>query len=380
MWFWTGRFFLTTSALVLAGASAQAQDAATWQLPPSQKPSSAAQGPVVPDAPPPRPTTTTPPTTEPAPPVVVVPSPSESPPARTFAPPARATAGQSPRDAGAPAAPIPINVPQPSPSVSPSAAVPLDDPARSTADPSPAPRAAATPPAANAEGGSTGLSGFPWPWVAAAGLLLAGIAGWIARRRQLAETDAQPVAFEAPIAPKAPPPAAAALDRTRDPAAPPLLVDLTAARMSASLINATLSYRLLLTAGSEITDLVVRGGMTSAHASRPAEQQLSAAQAPQLHSLDRLARGEIVELVGEFRLPIAEITPIRHGSAALLVPLVRVEVTGLIRGNALLQRAAFVVGIEENSAGERLQPFRLDLGPRIYSRVSQRALTIPAFA
>ncbi|MGV3511622.1 MAG: hypothetical protein ACO1OX_06420 [Novosphingobium sp.] len=239
---------------------------------------------------------------------------------------------------------------------------------------------AATPPSAIAAGAYAEQGAGAWPWVIAVGLVLAGMAAWIAQRRKHSASAAPPVAFEAPVTPNAPPPDLEEHPQPRELTAPTLLVDLAAARMSASLINATLSYRLLLTAGSDITDLVVRGGMASAHASRPAEEQLSVAHAPQLHRLDRLAVGEIIELAGEIRLPLAEITPIRHGSAALFVPLVRLEVTGTAGGEPMVQRAAFVVGIEERSGGERLQPFRLDLGPRVYSRVGQRALTIPAFA
>ena len=56
------------------------------------------------------------------------------------------------------------------------------------------------------------------------------------------------------------------------------------------------------------------------------------------------------------------------------------ESTATVDGRPFTMRAAFVVGLEEGAAGQRLQPFRLDLGPRIYPKISQRALTVPAFA
>ncbi|MBB4612453.1 hypothetical protein IQ25_00310 [Novosphingobium taihuense] len=150
--------------------------------------------------------------------------------------------------------------------------------------------------------------------------------------------------------------------------------------MSASLVHATLSYRLSLAAGASLSDIEVRGDMISAHASRPAEEQLGLGEAQVLHSLPGLTAGETMEIGGEVRLPLAAITPIRHGSAALFVPLVRFEVTARDAGRVIKLRAAFVVGLEELAAGERLQPFRLDVGPRVYPKVGRRELTVPAFA
>lgn len=163
-------------------------------------------------------------------------------------------------------------------------------------------------------------------------------------------------------------------------AAAPIALDLVAVRMSASLVNATLAYRVTVTAGEDIAALVLRGDMTSAHASRPAEEQLGTNDAPVLHRPENLAMGEAHELKGEIRLPLAAITPIRHGSAVFFVPLVRIEVEGSVAGRPVKVRAAFVIGLEDLVAGPRLQPFRLDLGPRVYSDIGQRALTVPAFA
>ncbi|MBF9151821.1 hypothetical protein [Novosphingobium jiangmenense] len=188
------------------------------------------------------------------------------------------------------------------------------------------------------------------------------------------QATASPPASPQPVAEPAPTRARA------EPSLPSLTIDLIAARMSASLVNATLSYRLRLSARTDLADLQVVGGMTSAHASRPDNELLGIGDAPKLHSVGAIAAGGIVELSGEVRLPLAEITPIRHGSSALFVPLVRLEVSGRADGQQFTARAAFVVGIEDTAASERLQPFRLDLGPRIYPQVGQRELTVPAFA
>ena len=223
---------------------------------------------------------------------------------------------------------------------------------------------------------------MPWPWVAAlVGLLGAGASWALLRRRRTAPPE---VTFEPPAI-QAKSPASSPAPRPDPAEAAPvphaaLTLDLAAARMSATLVNASLSYRLVLSASAQAHDVVIVGGMTAAHASRPTQDQLDPRNAPELHTLRSIGAGEIIEVAGEIRLPLAEITPIRHGNAALFVPLVRLEVTATVDGRPFTMRAAFVVGLEEGAAGQRLQPFRLDLGPRIYPKISQRALTVPAFA
>lgn len=201
-------------------------------------------------------------------------------------------------------------------------------------------------------------------------------AGWLLWRRRMPD---EPIAeFAPPVVQRPTSEKPANVEATAAP--PPLVVDLVATRMSASLVNATLAYRLILTGSADLTGVVVRADMTSAHASRPAQEQLGSPDAPVVHRLDHIAGGEAIACVGEIRLPLAAITPIRHGTAALFVPLVRIEVTAELAGRTVTLRSAFVVGLDDASSGARLQPFRLDLGPRVYGEVGQRALPVPAFA
>ncbi|MFN3457356.1 MAG: hypothetical protein ACK4Z8_07245 [Novosphingobium sp.] len=214
-------------------------------------------------------------------------------------------------------------------------------------------------------------------------MVLAGVAALaagavIAFRRKRRDT-VEP-AFEPPILPEVAPVRPTPVPVVPTAVAAPLVLDISVARMSASLVNATLSYRLSLGTSAALSRIEVRGDMISAHASRPAEEQLGLGEAQVLHRLPGLAAGETIELGGEVRLPLAAITPIRHGSAVLFVPLVRFEVMALDGDRPVKLRAAFVVGLEEMAAGERLQPFRLDLGPRVYPKVGRRELTVPAFA
>ena len=147
--------------------------------------------------------------------------------------------------------------------------------------------------------------------------------------------------------------------------------------MSATLINTTLSYRLALTNhGSEpLSDLRISGDMIAAHASRRADELLGAAELPELHRLPALGPGESVTLTGDIRLPLVSITPIRRGSAAFFVPLARPRAEGKTpTGASVGGGGTFLVG-QEPGASKRLQPFRLDLGPRNYSKLSQQLLT-----
>ena len=154
---------------------------------------------------------------------------------------------------------------------------------------------------------------------------------------------------------------------------------LEATRMSATLFNATLAYRLVVTntGASPLTGIEIGGDMISAHASRPAEEQLGtdgAALAP-LHGVARLGPGESVVLGGELRLPLSSILPIRRGDAHLFVPLARFLALALgPDGPPITLRRAFLVGQSRSKSADKLQPFRLDLGPRLYSELGQRAL------
>jgi hypothetical protein len=226
------------------------------------------------------------------------------------------------------------------------------------------PRPVPEPSAARAAQPGWGLS---W-WFGAVALLLAalGAAGWTVRRR--ARGAAEPVA-------------APQIERHRPAPAPvssvqpaePLQVSLEPLRLALTLVNATLAYRLELTnrGTSALGGLAIGADMISAHASLSREEQLSGPRAgsgPPLQRIERLEPGERRVIEGEFRLPFPQIVPIRLGSAALLLPLARFRVEA--DGAAPVVRT-FVVG--QPGQGKRLQPFRLDQGPRIYPRLAHHA-------
>ena len=165
--------------------------------------------------------------------------------------------------------------------------------------------------------------------------------------------------------------------------AEPLTLELSARRLSATLMNTTLNYELTInnTGPEAIRSIIIGGDMIGAHASLPsrAQLELSGNNIMPLHTIAALAPGESVVLKGEFKLALAAITPIRNGNAALFIPLARFRLEAI--GRSALPFAisrTFVVGEDQDRPGAALRPFRLDLGPRLYSQIGQRELALTA--
>ncbi|HEX4848118.1 MAG TPA: hypothetical protein VFV30_08235 [Novosphingobium sp.] len=400
--------------LALAPAPGLAQSGG-WQLPGAtvQPAGPKAQGPVDRDAPVvtkavPRPTqSATPAAPSPSPSAAQTPTASAPSPTAT---PARGAAqrpaASAPRQAGAPAAATPAPATAaPAGTALPPATAPATGPAAPGAFPTgfapvPPPASTAAPAAAAA------AAGWYWPWIAGLAALLALVfAGlWWSRRRE--ERPLQ-ITFERPIVPQPVPAAApqplppvgaaaapAPVGAAAVGAAPArvlpephlglglpagLGITLEARRMNASLVATTLNYVLRLTnTGSEaLTALAVEGDMVSAHASLPPEAQIAddKQRLEPRHALVELAPGESAEFTGDFRLPLTAVTPIRAGEAAYFVPLARLRVAArTAAGESLVQVQTYVVGELPEASGGALKPFRLDLGPRTYSRLGQRAV------
>lgn len=187
------------------------------------------------------------------------------------------------------------------------------------------------------------------------------------------------------VAPRADPPLAAVpAESETAPPSPQVHPDaalglaLEATRLSATLLNTTLLYSLRLTnqTCAPLGPITVSGDMIAAHASLPVEQQLGldGVILEKRHETATLAPGESAVLKGEIRLPLAAITPIRAGNAALFIPLARFRAEA--DGEAVTH--TFVVGEAPPVANAALRPFRLDLGPRVYSKIGQREVNLPA--
>lgn len=407
------RLLASVTALTLAApALAQDNGAVTdFELPTEQAtPRGDVQGPVLDGIAPPRAVRPSP-TPAPTPrPVVIEPAPTtiESRPAAPSPQPAEqvrnatnnpnATVSQetqaepqavTPEDAGGEIAPAPTEV------TAPGFSLPQPSLAESAAD------GTATPVSPS--------GGIPWwTWLAAL-LAVAAVgiaAGWLWRGRSQPDTELEVETIEPPRvpqrvnepasppaglpkvanrpAPKAPLPqqpapaqAIAADEEDDDEASERVLrIALEPARLSVTLLNATLAYRILLTNQGEtpLRDISIDGDMISAHASLSAEEQIAASnsQLENRHLIRTLFPGETKVVSGNFALPLPSIRPIRNGDAALFVPLARLRVVASGQHNEVIVQTS-VVGQRSERPGGGLQPFRLDLGPRIYSELAQRA-------
>ncbi|SIN63464.1 hypothetical protein SAMN02745824_1239 [Parasphingorhabdus marina DSM 22363] len=154
-----------------------------------------------------------------------------------------------------------------------------------------------------------------------------------------------------------------------------LKIEFVAESASSTLINALVSYRIILTneGGDNLSNLAVSGAMAQAEKDI-AVSDLGLVHTP-LHELPSLAAGQSVTLQGELRLPLTAIRPIAFKSQALFIPLARFAVEYLDGdGEKQRQVAAFVVGREYDPPRQKMAPFRLDLGPGSFAPVGQRAL------
>ena len=367
---------ISLAAVLAAPASAALSDfrlpgQTTQQQPPTDR-----QGPVAPDVPE---------SQRPLP----TPTPTAREPAQTPTPtivlpdlPQPTSESTSPRTAPRPAA---TRLPAPTDTAAPTADAATPEAAATpnsfglpaaAATPSPLPSSApASAPSSEDEDSSI------WPWVLGALATLGGLAlgAWAWQRRRSAVGPSAVPEIQRPRLARAPadataesppqplPAAAASVAR-----AEPLQMALDPLRLSLTLMNATLAYRLEVTNRSTapIVGLGIGADMIAAHASMTREQQLSGpgADATTVQRIERLEPGESRIVAGEFRVPFTQIVPIRQGNAALLLPLARFRLTA--EGAAPVVRT-FAVG--QPGANRGLQPFRLDLGPRVYPQLAQRA-------
>lgn len=209
--------------------------------------------------------------------------------------------------------------------------------------------------------------GNEWPWLPIGGaaallaLLLAGFLTWKRRR------DAHVPEIERPVVV-----APARLEPVALAEALQLRVEHDKLIRSAAF--ATLKYRMTLVNRTDaaLTEVTVGLDLASAHAGAPMEDQIAtdAAALEKRHEIARIAPRQSVTLEGQVQLPLAQAHVIRQGRYPLLVPLMRVGIMGP-GGDALLK--TYVVG-QGMPGGGRVQPFRLDEGPRSYEPIAQREL------
>lgn len=180
----------------------------------------------------------------------------------------------------------------------------------------------------------------------------------------LAATKPEPEAAAPPAEPEVPQAAEAH----------PLHIAIELRKLTLTLMNATLGYRLTLTnAGPEpLADIAVAADLIGAHSSLSREMQLAGpdTELPLRHTLAGLAPGESGDVHGELRVPLSQVLPIAQGRAQLFVPLARFRVAA---GGQEARCFTLVAGQPSPSGNGAILPVRLDHGPRIYDGLAGRA-------
>ncbi len=394
---------MTTRAHILAGIAAllatpAAAQVTDYRLPPAPTPTPTPPpivGPVLGNGPVSRPTPSPTPSPTPAPtqapPVTEPPAPSPTALPRN-AVPALPTPTPSPIRRAPPAV---VARPSPTPTApaTPTTVAPSSEPSAS-----PAPALPTSPPSLAPPGSTVSAPAEQgrsyWPWVVFVFLLGgAGFAAAFWLRRRIGPTGAVTVPpIERPRVPPPPPhepdplaaaPAAKPLVTGLAPEWPapapaaksdPLQISIELRKLTITLMNATLSYRLTLSnaGGEPLKDVTVAADLIGAHSSLPREAQLAgpASELPERHRLAGIAVGESGEVVGELRLPLSELRPIVQGRTALFVPLARFRIGARGREPRWF---TLVAGQPSPSGNGAVQPVRLDLGPRIYDGLAGRA-------
>lgn len=150
-------------------------------------------------------------------------------------------------------------------------------------------------------------------------------------------------------------------------------MDLLPLHMTMTLVNAALSWRLEVTnrSSAALDGLEVAIDMISAHKDLGEEERTSGpGVGAEMQSLGQLPPGGVRVIEGVVRLPFAAIVPIWHGELALLMPLVRLRISA---AGAMPVTRVVLVGQPSPRDPATLQPFRLDLGPRVYPDLARRA-------
>lgn len=154
----------------------------------------------------------------------------------------------------------------------------------------------------------------------------------------------------------------------------PLHIGIELRKLTLTMLNATLGYRLTLTNAGDtpLEDIAVAADLVGAHSSLPRELQLAglATELPVCHRLAGLAPGESADVTGELRVPLNQVRPINQGSSLLFVPLARFRI-----GAEGEEPRCFTLVAGQPSPGGNgaILPVRLDLGPRIYDGLAGRA-------
>ena len=239
------------------------------------------------------------------------------------------------------------------------------------AAPQPLPPAPA--PAASAPAPSEGLPFWVYG-LAAALVALGGFAFW--RRRQAAARRAY--ALPTPEIVSTPEPSPPRVPRPDPVPRPWLELDLVAERATADPDESVVEFELTIrnSGGSTASKILLQAKLicgtteqdkeiTDFHRKKPGEHRTLA--------IPDLPAGQELKIKGRVDIKREDLKALRVQERLLFIPLVAVNAFyGWSSGRTGQTSKSFLVGREKTDSTDRMAPFRLDLGPRVYRTVGQR--------
>ena len=338
--------------------------------------------------------------------IVTQPTPPATPPAATPPPSVRAPTAQPPAVLppvnGARTVPNPAPLPRPAPQPVLRAPVTAAPPPQSRVAPSPRTEAAPAPPTASEPGTAAPRpvepteapiaappvapsDGLPlWLYGAGAALLvLIGIL-FLRRRRDAHLALADPAEDEIEDTHKhaVPQPSLPRVPRPDPVPRPWIELDLLAERATADAQESVVEFALTIrnSGGSAARNLKLQAKLICGTLQQDEEIAAFQRKKPGEHrtiSLPDLAAGEEITIQGRVDSKGDELKALRVEQKLLFIPLVVVNAHYDWNSARSGQTSkSFLVGREKPDPAERMAPFRLDLGPRVYRTVGQRPYKI----
>jgi hypothetical protein len=224
--------------------------------------------------------------------------------------------------------------------------------------------------------------GVPF-WMLLLGGIALGFIGYIflnrrraaARRREaVAGTEAIPAAAVTPTAPRVPRP---------DPVPRPWLeIELTPERTTADPAESIVEFEMVVrnNGGSTAKNIRLQAKLVCSTPDQDKEIAAFHRKKPGEHrtlEIPDLAAGQELRLKGQVDVKREDLKALRMDQRLIWVPLVAVNAFydwGRARSGQTSK--SFLIGREQPDASDKMAPFRLDLGPRVYRSVGQRPYKI----
>jgi hypothetical protein len=149
-------------------------------------------------------------------------------------------------------------------------------------------------------------------------------------------------------------------------------------RIVISFNSLTLYGDLIVENSSEmaITDMKLQAALITANANQSAEMAAfhSGNVGIEADALDDMAASEKIKLSLALVLPLAELQSYSHGEQVLTAPIMLARLTFTADESDHVQTLSCIIGREAEPPQAKMGPLRLDLGPRSYATLGQRAI------